>query len=102
YNNSKAALISFTKGFANEVIKDNIRVNGVAPGCIMHPTSVWSQKMRDAPEDTQNFIDREIPSGRMGTAEEVASCIVFLASNKSSWISGATINIDGGQSKMNF
>lgn len=102
YNNSKAALISFTKGFANEVIKHGIRVNGIAPGSILHPTGNWQKRLDDNPEKIRQFVEDEIPAGRFGTAEEVAHVAVFLASEKASWIVGSTLNVDGGQSRSNF
>jgi 3-oxoacyl-[acyl-carrier protein] reductase len=102
YNNAKAALISFTKGFADEVIRYGIRVNGVAPGAILHPTGNWIKRQEADPEGIRRFIDTHIPAGRFGTVEEVANVVVFLASEKASWIVGATINVDGGQSYMNF
>jgi 3-oxoacyl-[acyl-carrier protein] reductase len=102
YNNSKAALISFTKGFANEMIKEGIRVNGVAPGSILHPTGNWKKRLEQNPEKIQAFVEQEIPAGRFGTVEEVANVTVFLASDKASWVVGATLNVDGGQSRSNF
>lgn len=102
YNNSKAALISFTKAFADEMIPEGIRVNGIAPGSILHPTGNWQRRLEQNPEKIQKFVEEDIPAGRFGTVEEVANVAVFLASDKSSWIVGATINVDGGQSKSNF
>jgi 3-oxoacyl-[acyl-carrier protein] reductase len=102
YNNSKAALISFTKAFADEMIKDGIRVNGIAPGSILHPTGNWQKRMDQNPEKIQKFVEEQIPAGRFGTVEEVADAVVFLASERASWIVGATINVDGGQSHSNF
>lgn len=99
YNNSKAALISFTKGFADEVIREGIRVNGIAPGSILHPTGNWQKRLDQNPEQIRRFVEQEIPAGRFGTVEEVAHVAVFLASEKASWIVGATINVDGGQSR---
>jgi len=102
YNTSKAALISFTKGFADEMIKEGIRVNGIAPGSILHPTGNWQKRMDENPEKIRMFVEQEIPAGRFGTVEEIANVAVFLASEKASWIVGATINVDGGQSRSNF
>ncbi|WP_347552472.1 glucose 1-dehydrogenase [Pseudalkalibacillus hwajinpoensis] len=102
YNNSKAAMISFTKAMADELIGSGIRVNGVAPGAILHPSGNWQKRLNENPEKINAFVEREIPGGRFGTPEEVASTVVFLASDKASWIAGATINVDGGQSKSNF
>ncbi|WP_332691454.1 SDR family NAD(P)-dependent oxidoreductase [Halalkalibacter lacteus] len=102
YNSAKAAMISFTKSLADEVIKDGIRVNGVAPGSILHPTGNWQKRIEQSPEKMKQFVQDEIPAGRFGTAEEIANVVTFLASEKASWIVGATINVDGGQSKSNF
>nr|WP_255640058.1 SDR family oxidoreductase [Pseudalkalibacillus hwajinpoensis] len=102
YNNSKAAMISFTKAMGDELIQDGVRVNGVAPGAILHPSGNWQKRMEENPEKIAQFVEKEIPGGRFGTPEEVANAVIFLASDKASWIVGATITVDGGQSKSNF
>ncbi|WP_100403286.1 SDR family NAD(P)-dependent oxidoreductase [Bacillus sp. FJAT-42315] len=102
YNNAKSALISFTKSLADEVIADGIRVNSIAPGSVLHETGNWKKRLEADPEGIRTFVDNEIPAGRFGTPEEVANVAVFLASEKASWIVGASINVDGGQSRMNF
>ncbi|WP_026675672.1 SDR family NAD(P)-dependent oxidoreductase [Alkalihalobacterium bogoriense] len=102
YNSAKAAMISFTKSMADEVIKDGIRVNGVAPGSILHPTGNWQRRLEENPEKIEKFVQDEIPAGRFGTVEEIANVVLFLASGKASWVVGATVNVDGGQSKANF
>lgn len=102
YNNAKSALISFTKSLADEVISDGIRVNSVAPGSILHETGNWKKRLEENPESIRAFVQNEIPAGRFGTPEEVANTVAFLASEKASWVVGASINVDGGQSKMNF
>ncbi|MED1599964.1 SDR family oxidoreductase [Alkalihalophilus marmarensis] len=102
YNSAKAAMISFTKALADEAIKDGIRVNGVAPGSILHPTGNWQKRLDENPEKINAFVEQEIPAGRFGTVEEVANAVLFLASDKASWVVGATLNVDGGQSNANF
>ncbi|MYL65347.1 glucose 1-dehydrogenase [Bacillus hwajinpoensis] len=102
YNHSKAAMISFTKAMGDELIQDGVRVNGVAPGAILHPSGNWQKRKEEDPEKIAQFVEKEIPGGRFGTPEEVANAVVFLASDKASWIVGATITVDGGQSKSNF
>ncbi|WP_096201672.1 SDR family NAD(P)-dependent oxidoreductase [Bacillus sp. FJAT-45350] len=102
YNAAKSAMISFTKSLADEVIQDGIRVNGVAPGSIIHPTGNWQKRLDENPDKINKFVEEEIPAGRFGTVEEVANVVVFLASKKSSWVVGATLNVDGGQSNSNF
>ena len=102
YNAAKAATISFTKSLANEAIKDGIRVNGIAPGSILHPGGSWQKRIEENPEKMNEFVKTEIPAGRFVTLEEVSNVAVFLAPEKASWVVGATINVDGGQSKSNF
>jgi 3-oxoacyl-[acyl-carrier protein] reductase len=102
YNNAKAALISFTKSLADEVISEGIRVNSIAPGSILHETGNWIKRLQADPEGIKKFVEEDIPAGRFGTPEEVANVAVFLASEKAYWIVGSSINVDGGQSKMNF
>ncbi|PFO07422.1 short-chain dehydrogenase [Bacillus sp. AFS076308] len=102
YNNAKSALISFTKSLADEVIPYGIRVNSIAPGSILHETANWQKRIEADPEGIKEFVKKEIPAGRFGTPEEIANVALFLASVKASWIVGASINVDGGQSKMNF
>ncbi|WP_026690863.1 SDR family NAD(P)-dependent oxidoreductase [Alteribacter aurantiacus] len=102
YNSAKSAMISFTKSLADEVIKDGIRVNGVAPGSILHPTGNWQKRLEADPEKINQFVEQEIPAGRFGRVEEVADVAIFLASERASWVVGATLNVDGGQSRSNF
>ncbi len=102
YNAAKAAAISFTKAFADEMISKGVRVAGIAPGSILHPTGNWQKRIDADPEKMRQFVEREIPAGRFGTVEEIANVAVFLASKKASWVVGATLNVDGGQSRMNF
>lgn len=102
YNSAKAAMISHTKSLADELAKDGIRVNGVAPGSILHPTGNWQRRIEENPEKMKKFVEAEIPAGRFGTVEEVADVVVFLASKRANWVVGATLNVDGGQSRMNF
>jgi 3-oxoacyl-[acyl-carrier protein] reductase len=102
YNASKAALISFTKSFGDEMISRGVRVNGVAPGSILHETGNWKKRLEQDPDKITAFVEEHISAGRFGTVEEVANVTVFLASKKASWVVGSTLNVDGGQSYSNF
>jgi 3-oxoacyl-[acyl-carrier protein] reductase len=102
YNTSKAAMISHAKGLALQLAPEGIRVNSVAPGSIRHPGGSWDRRVEADPEGMQRFVAQNIPSGRFGRAGEVADVVVFLASPRSSWITGACINVDGGQSRSNI
>lgn len=102
YNTSKAALIGFTKAFSSEVIKDNVRVVGIAPGAVYHPNKEWERRLEHDPAYLKNYARDKIPAGRLGKPEEIGDTAVFLASDKASWIVGTTISVDGGQSRLNF
>ena len=90
YSASKAGIIGFTKSLAKEVGSRNILVNAVAPGFI-------ETQMTDfLKEEVKEEISKTIPLKRMGTVEDVANVVKFLASKDSSYITGQVINIDGG------
>jgi 3-oxoacyl-[acyl-carrier protein] reductase len=99
YNAVKAAEISLAKSLAREFATDNIRVNSVAPGSILFPGGSWHRRQQADPDGIADFVKRELPFGRFGRAEEVGSVVAFLASARASWISGASITVDGCQSR---
>lgn len=98
YNTTKSALISVAKIMALELAAENIRVNSVAPGSIRFPGGSWDARVQQQPEKMKQFIDENLPIGRFGTAEEVADVVAFLVSPRASLITGACLNVDGGQS----
>ncbi len=90
YSASKAGIIGFTKSLAKELGSRNILVNAVAPGFIQTDmTDVLKDEVKEE-------ISKNIPLKRMGTVQDVANVIKFLASDDSSYITGQVINIDGG------
>jgi 3-oxoacyl-[acyl-carrier protein] reductase len=99
YNAVKAAEISLAKAMAQQLAKDNIRVNSVAPGSIHFPGGSWDKRQKADPAGIAEFIKTELPFGRFGRAEEVGDVVVFLASPRASWISGSCVTVDGCQSR---
>jgi 3-oxoacyl-[acyl-carrier protein] reductase len=99
YNAVKAAEISLAKAMAQQLAKDNIRVNSVAPGSIRFPGGSWDKRVQEDPEGMSEFVRRELPFGRFGRPEEVGAVVAFLVSARASWISGASLPVDGCQSR---
>ena len=79
--------------------RTGIRVFSVAPGCVRHPGGAGTVVLLDDPEGMAAFVEREIPAGRFGTVDEVADVVTFLSSPRASWVIGACVTIDGGQSR---
>lgn len=94
YGASKAAVRAFARTWANELAPRNIRVNVVAPG----PTDTAMMAATSA--EVREQLNRLIPLGRMARVEEVASAALFLASDQSSFITGAELPVDGGMAQV--
>ena len=102
YNAVKAAEISLGKSLAQQLAPSNIRVNSVSPGSILFEGGSWWKRQQENPEAIAEFVRRELPFNRFGRVEEVADVVTFLASPRASWISGASIVVDGCQSRSNI
>jgi len=90
YAASKAGLVGFGKSLAREIGSRNITVNTVAPGFID------TDMTRELPEEQRQALAAQIPLGRLGSADEVAATVVFLASPAAAYITGETIHVNGG------
>ncbi len=99
YNAVKAAEISLAKAMAQQLARDNIRVNSVAPGSIRFPGGSWDRRVQEEPDVMAAFVRSELPFGRFGRPEEVGAVVAFLVSARASWISGASVTVDGCQSR---
>jgi 3-oxoacyl-[acyl-carrier protein] reductase len=94
YAASKAGLVGMSKSLAQEVASRGITVNCVAPGFIATP-------MTDALSDDQKArINTQIPAGRMGTPEEIAAAVLYLASPEAAYVTGATLHVNGGMAML--
>ena len=91
YSAAKAGVIGFTKALAQEVARKGVTVNCIAPGYID------TDMVAAVPEKVLEGIIATIPVGRLGKAEEIAHCVVFLADEKASFVTGATITANGAQ-----
>jgi 3-oxoacyl-[acyl-carrier protein] reductase len=99
YNAAKAAEISFVKSLAREVAAKGVTVNAVAPGSILWSGGGWDRRQKADPKGIADFVRQDMPLGRFGTVEEVASVVAFVCSMQASLVNGAVIAVDGGQSR---
>ncbi len=91
YCSAKAGVIGFTRALALESARKGITVNAIAPGYVK------TDLLAGVSDDVMKAIVSQIPVGRLGEADEVARCAVFLAADESAWITGSTLTINGGQ-----
>ena len=101
YSAAKAGLIAHAKTLAAELALQNIRVNTIAPGSIEFAGGFWDT-IKQQNRGVYDATLANIPYGRMGTAEEVAAAVVFVASPKAQWVAGAMLVVDGVQHKGIF
>jgi len=90
YSASKAGIVAFSKSLAIEYAKKNININCVSPGFIK---TEMTDKIN---EEFKNLLISKIPSGDLGTGEDVSNCVAFLASDMAKYINGETIHVNGG------
>jgi len=102
YNAAKAAETSLVKSLAQRVAGSGVTVNSVAPGSVLWEGGGWHRRQQADPEGIADFVRREMPLGRFGTAEEVASVVAFLCSQQASLVTGASIAVDGAQGRSNI
>ena len=97
YSAAKAALHAYIRGIARPLGKQGVRINGVAPGNILFDGSVWSDKLVQNASAVQAMLAKDVALGNLGTPEDVASLVTYLASPRSGFASGTVWSLDGGQ-----
>ncbi len=100
YGTAKAGMNHLTKELAKIAGPEGVRVNAIAPGNIIFPGGSWQERM-DGPRAAswQRWIDREVPLQRYGRPEEIGSVAAFLMSSRASFVHGAVVPVDGGQTR---
>jgi NAD(P)-dependent dehydrogenase (short-subunit alcohol dehydrogenase family) len=100
YAATKAAMRSFTRSMAAELVGRNIRVNAVAPGPIATPIISRTGIPKAALDEITARLIASVPMKRIGTPEEVAGAVAFLASSDASYVTGVEIDVDGGRGQI--
>ena len=98
YAAAKAATVSMVKSLALQVARRGIRANVVSPGDIMFPGGAWDRAEQENPKLFQAIL-KENPFRRLGRPEEVADVVLFVASSRATFVTGAHILVDGGASR---
>ncbi len=99
YMTAKAAMIALSKHVALSSAPSGVTVNSVAPGSILFPGGTWERfQENNTPEAVEEFVARNLPMGKFGWPEPIGATVAFLASQHADLITGACINVDGGQS----
>jgi 3-oxoacyl-[acyl-carrier protein] reductase len=99
YSAAKAALESAVKGYARLLGPSGVRVNAVVPGNVLFDGGSWASKLAEDRERVRTYIHSEVPLRRFAEPEEVADAVVFLASERAGFITGACLVVDGGQTR---
>ena len=97
YAAAKAALNAYVRGIARPLGREGIRINAVAPGNILFDGSVWEKQLRADPAAVETRLAAEVSLQRLGTPDEIADMVVYLASPRAAFATGAVWTLDGGQ-----
>jgi len=99
YGAAKSALLAYGKSLARQVGEGGVRVNAVAPGNVLASDGPWKLKLEQDPAGTRRYIDAEVPLRRFASPQEIADVVVFLASERASFVTGSCVVVDGGQTR---
>ncbi len=98
YSSAKSVLNTFVKRYASKLAEKRIRINIISPGNILFPGSTWDDKLMKNKKQTMKYILKNVPLNKFGDIDDIGSMIIYLASDKSKFITGSEFIIDGGQS----
>lgn len=96
YSVAKSAINTMMKSLSHK-FGSRVRINSISPGNVLFEKSRWEEKINESPEEVMKMITEKVPLKRFGTPEDIANLVVFISSSKASFITGTSINIDGGQ-----
>lgn len=99
YSAAKAALHAYVRGIARPLGKAGVRINAVAPGNILFDGSVWSRKLAEDPQSVEAMLQRDVPLASLGSPQDVADLVTYLASPRSAFATGQVWTLDGGQTR---
>ena len=97
YSTAKSAIIALAKNMARKLASKNVRVNVIAPGNVYFKGGSWDEKIQKDKKQVDKIIKSSVPMNRFATPEEIADSVLFLCSDRASFITGTTLVVDGGQ-----
>lgn len=99
YSAAKAALINYSKNLSRQVAARGIRVNCIAPGNVLFPGGTWERNLAERETEVKAHIEAEVPLHRFGRPEEIAELVGFLCGERSTFMTGSCVVMDGGQTR---
>lgn len=99
YSAAKAALVNYSKNLARQIAAQKVRVNTIAPGNIYFEGGSWDRHLATRREQVEHMLQTEVPQGRFGKPEEIASLAAWLCSPQAAFTTGACFVVDGGQTR---
>jgi 3-oxoacyl-[acyl-carrier protein] reductase len=99
YAAAKAGLEAAMRSYAHLAGREGVRVNAVAPGNVLFPGGSWEKKLSEQKDNVETMIRTQVPLARFASPAEIADMVVFLASERASFVTGATMVVDGGQTR---
>ena len=97
YSTAKSAIIALAKNMARKLASKNVRVNVIAPGNVYFKGGSWDEKIQKDKKQVDKIIKSSVPMNRFATPEEIADSVLFLCSDRASFVTGVTLVVDGGQ-----